>query len=563
MNLNEKISILRSAQTQRVDHLPIVSAYCRKLDLIGTINRIVPSEMEVSPGVIIQGMVLDTLSGRSPLYRLSEFFKNQDTELLLGEDVKATSFNDTTAGRAVDLVYKAGTMAVFGAISFNAAGLFSYDLKYLHFDTTSVSVWGDYDRYDGSEETKQLKITHGHSKDKRPDLKQFLIQTLCVEKNIPLLGGCEDGNTSDKAINNKILTSISKTMAKHGLEPGAYIYIADSALVTKDNLNRIGENLFISRLPFTYSECDRVIRDAVEADSFEDIGVTAHTKPTPNRPVASYRVAEGNVTLYDKTYRAVVVHSSTHDKRRQKRLDRELKESRQSLEKVIKKEKHPYFCRQDAEAALKRLEKTQARYYRIQATILEKVHYGRGRPKANRPREILGYRYEIVAEIKEKREAVEKKRQEAGCFVLLNNVPQEGEMAHSGSEVLKVYKEQHGVERNFAFLKDPLIVNDLFLKNPQRIEVLGMILLISLLVWNLMERSMRQYVEQSGEKLSGWDNKPTDRPTAFMMSTKFTGVMVTKIDGHRIIANNLSDIQNIYLVALNLSPAIFTNPRPG
>ena len=106
---------------------------------------------------------------------------------------------------------------------------------------------------------------------------------------------------------------------------------------------------------------------------------------------------------------------------------------------------------------MKRPEKTKARYYRIQAAILEKVQYGRGRPKANKPREIVGYRYGIVAQIKQKREAIEKKRQEAGCFVLLTNVPTEGEMAHSGSEVLKVYKDQHGVERNFAFLKDPLI----------------------------------------------------------------------------------------------------------
>jgi hypothetical protein len=91
-----------------------------------------------------------------------------------------------------------------------------------------------------------------------------------------------------------------------------------------------------------------------------------------------------------------------------------------------------------------------------------------------------------------------------------------------------------------------------------------MILLISLLVWNLMERSMRQYVEQTGKKLPGWDKKPTDRPTAFMMSTKFTGVMIVKIDSHRIIANKLSDIQNTYLTALNLSPEIFIHyPRPG
>ena len=333
--------------------------------------------------------------------------------------------------------------------------------------------------------------------------------------------------------------------------------------MTEKNLDRIGENLFASRLPFTYKECNRVIRDVVGADCWENVGVIAHTKPTKNRPVASYRVSEGKVTLYDKTYRAVVVHSSTHDKRRQKRLDRELKESKQLLEEAIKREKHPYFCRQDAEAALKRLEKTKTRYYRIEAGILEKIQYGRGRPKANQPRKIAGYRYEIVAQIKEKQQAIENKREEAGCFVLLTNVPTEGQMAHSASDILKVYKDQHGVERNFAFLKDPVIVNDLFLKNPNRIEVLGMILLLSLLVWNLMERSMRQYVAQSGEKLSGWDRKPTDRPTAFMMSTKFVGVMVTKIDGHRIIANKLSDTQNIYLVALNLSPAIFTNPRPG
>jgi len=72
---------------------------------------------------------------------------------------------------------------------------------------------------------------------------------------------------------------------------------------------------------------------------------------------------------------------------------------------------------------------------------------------------------------------------------------------------LRLYKEQHGVERNFGFLKDPLIVNDLFLKSPERIEVLGMVLLIALLVWNLMERAMRQYVGESQRTIPGWDKK--------------------------------------------------------
>ncbi len=59
--------------------------------------------MEVSVGIIIQDMIIDTLSGRSPLYRLADFFQHQDLALLLGEEVEQTSFNDTTVVRAMDV----------------------------------------------------------------------------------------------------------------------------------------------------------------------------------------------------------------------------------------------------------------------------------------------------------------------------------------------------------------------------------------------------------------------------------------------------------------------------
>ena len=68
----------------RIDHLSIVAAFCRRIGLMETVNRVVPTQMEVDVGTIVQAMVLDTLSGRSPLYRLADFFKHQDTELLLG-----------------------------------------------------------------------------------------------------------------------------------------------------------------------------------------------------------------------------------------------------------------------------------------------------------------------------------------------------------------------------------------------------------------------------------------------------------------------------------------------
>ena len=65
-----------------MQHLPIIKAYADQLGLVGLINHYVPTAMDVDAGTIVLGLVLDTLSGRSPLYRLEEFFAHQDTELL-------------------------------------------------------------------------------------------------------------------------------------------------------------------------------------------------------------------------------------------------------------------------------------------------------------------------------------------------------------------------------------------------------------------------------------------------------------------------------------------------
>ena len=148
---------------------------------------------------------------------------------------------------------------------------------------------------------------------------------------------------------------------------------------------------------------------------------------------------------------------------------------------------------------------------------------------------------------------VERKREEAGCFVLLSNVPLQGETARTGADLLRAYKDQHGIEHNFSFLKDPLIVNDTFLKKPERIEVLGAILLMALLIWNLIEHVLRQYVAERDVVLPGRDNKSTPRPTAFMMSTKFLGLQIVRVGVICRLAKPLTTVQRIFLQALGLA----------
>jgi transposase len=557
--------VLPPIEAYQVQHLPLVKAYADKIGLVEVINQVVPTEMEVDPGTIVLGMILDTLSGRSPLYRLEEFFTHQDTALLLGKAVAPEVFNDDTVGRILERLYDVGTMKIFTACAVRADQVYGLDKRYVHFDTTSISVYGEYLPPEGQPNQQEpavpLTITHGYSKDKRPDLKQFVFSTLCVDRAVPLWGKPEDGNASDKTVNNTVLSNIATFLAKHGVAPGAYISVADAALVTEDNLAALGDTLFITRLPATYNECGRLITEAVAHNAWEDVGVLAHTKPTQHRPGTSYKAYAGEVTLYGTPYRAVVVHSSAQDKRRQQRLARDIQTSYSTMQTTARAaEQQEYFCRADADAAAARLRAVSAAYHRLEVAVEERLVYGRGRPSAHKPRPITARRYRLKTAISPQTERMARMEEEAGCFVLLTNVPTAGELAHSARDILTVYKEQHGTEQNYGFLKDPVIVNSLFLKKPERIEALGLILLLALLLWRLMERTMRTYVDTTRTPLPGWDKKATERPTAFMMITKFAGVIVFKCGHDRQLARPLSVVQQQYLTALDVPATCFTLP---
>jgi len=67
-------------------------------------------------------------------------------------------------------------------------------------------------------------------------------------------------------------------------------------------------------------------------------------------------------------------------------------------------------------------------------------------------------RYRLKTTIKPDTERISRREEEAGCFGLLTNVPTTGHLAHSPRDILTVYKEQHGTEQHYGFLKDPVIV---------------------------------------------------------------------------------------------------------
>ena len=112
-------------------------------------------------------------------------------------------------------------------------------------------------------------------------------------------------------------------------------------------------------------------------------------------------------------------------------------------------------------------------------------------------------------------------------------------------------------------MQDPLIVNSLFLQKPERIEALGLGLLLARRLWRLVERTLRVHVETTGHPFTGWDKQATQKPTAFMMMTQCAGVMGLKVEGQRQLVHPLSTVQQPDLVARRVPATYCTAPQSG
>ena len=87
--------------------------------------------------------------------------------------------------------------------------------------------------------------------------------------------------------------------------------------------------------------------------------------------------------------------------------------------------------------------------------------------------------------------------------------------------------------------------------------------MLALLLWRLVERTLRVHVETTGHPLVGWDKKATQKPTAFMMLTKGAAVMGLKVGGQRHLAPPLFAVQQASLNALGVPITSFTLPPSG
>ena len=196
----------KNIKTLSMDHHGLIAATCKDLGIAQKINSKIgnqDSRRVVTTGKAVVAMILNGLGFTNRrLYLTHQFFDNKPTDVLLDEDIQASDITDYTLGHALDEIAEYGSSKLFGEVAFEVAmenNLLS-DLN--HLDTTSISVDGVYDFKTKTDdrETSVIKITHGHSKDYRPDLKQVVL-SLVVNgpSGMPIFMEPLNGNSSDKA----------------------------------------------------------------------------------------------------------------------------------------------------------------------------------------------------------------------------------------------------------------------------------------------------------------------------------------------------------------------------
>ncbi len=519
------------------DHHGLIASVCKDLKIAERIDALLPvhEDRVVSPGTAVVALILNGLGFTNRrLYLTPQFFASKPVERLLDAPIAAEDLNDYTLGHALDDIAAYGVSRLFGSVAFGIA----LDNRLLgqtnHLDTTTLSVSGEYAQA-GSEEAEPavLHLTHGHSKDKRPDLKQAVL-SLVVNgpSHMPIWMDALDGNSSDKKEFHETIRKVRAFRRELDLT-GDFKWVADSALYSADRLLAQNDYLWLTRVPETVAEA----REWVSRPD-GDIAWQAGED--------GYKYAETLSVYGNVPQRWLLVYSEQGYARERKTLEKSLEKQEALLMKEMRQLGSTAFgCVHDAEVEVKKLQKDYP-LYRIQAQVVEEKRYAsKGKPAADAVPLRIEYRLDLVAE--RNAEAVAEVLARKGRFILSTN-DMDAE-AYPAARLLAEYKEQQNVERGFRFLKDPwFMVDSVFLKSPQRIAALMVVMTLCLLVYNIAQYNLRLRLEETDETLPNQLNKPVQNPTLRWIFQIMEGLGVVRIqekpdDPPRELLTNMSPLR--------------------
>ena len=229
--------------------------------------------------------------------------------------------------------------------------------------------------------------------------------------------------------------------------------------------------------------------------------------------------------------RWLVVESQVRQESALKKLEEKItKESQVISKKLAQLAKKEFESELEANLSLKQLS-SKLKYHLISETIITEI--------TSKRKKIT---YQITGTLLEDHQKILILKRKAGRFIIATNKLDTD--SFTSDDILRKYKEQQAPERGFAFLKDPLFFADsVFLKTPQRIETMAMLMGLCLLVYSLGQRQIRSALRTAKTGIKNQLGKLTERPTLRWIFQCFQGIHLVTFQGIKQIANLSNDRQ--------------------
>jgi transposase len=525
-----------------VAHLPLVLGVLRKLEVVQLINTILPPNPPhvLSNGRGVEALVLAILDGHHALYKVGRRLDERGMLPLLQPDLDVMSVHDTRLGQILDALFAANLNQVFGAISLKALATYAISTPWIHHDTTTISLYGAYQ--DVGNVGDAPRPAYGHNKDGRGDLKQVLLSLgVSGDGGLPLRMGLRDGNTSDSV---EVPQAIEESLAL-GLG-GFKGIVADSKAYSQRTLGLCLEQQvgLVTLVPRTCG-----IRQEVEAWGQKQSSLPLLVdKParrrcdTPRRwygrsLTREVEVAYGDGRIAWAPVRFVAVYSNQLAQHHEEAYGKgQVREAEAVAEHVAQVQGRRFACEADAEAAIAEYA-GRGRGHRGRRTCQwrhHEVHYSvdaqwqrKKRPQRGRPRTGEAVEHELVYRLSVTTKALMPPVSTFGWLVLATTV---SEQTCDDAEIVRAYRDQTTtVEPGFRWIKNPAAISPVWLEKRERIAALAMLTVVGLLVYSLIQRQVRQYLQQHQQAIPG-NKGDTAMPTAAVVFESFASVTQVRLD---------------------------------
>src|SRR5712664_476993 len=512
-------------ETRTIGPLVLTTPFLRRLGLRETINRLCPvaEQADFDYGLVAELVVQCRLTDPRALYDMPGWAAQYEIAALYPDVDEANQLNDDRVGRLLDALYERRAM-LWGEVIARAARAYAIDLSRLHADTMPIKFAGLFADQPVDDTVPRLEPGYNPAGEWVQQLKLFALTA--GDGGLPVWFDVLPGGTGDSTTYAPPFAAFSDHARLARFLPlEDIILIGDRNMPTAENqLTWLRLNLgYIG--PITLQDHHRqTLRDVLEAGhTWQSLPYVAK-RESANLPAqrTHYRGLGLTFTVSDPqdpsrhwSVRHLYVHSSALARREMARrqtdmaaIEAELQRLQGLVNKYDYKTPEMVTRRVQSKAFKKR---PAQKYFTIEVVS-----------HADRPAAPLELRYRVDDA------QVQRDAELDGVYLLVAG----GKAASlSDAERVAEWKGQDKVEHGFRLVNQLFLVTPLFLKTPQRIAALVLLIMVGALVAGLIERQVHRALAELQHPIKGLmpEGRDTLHPTVARLFKVFADYSLVQV----------------------------------